>query len=119
MNLRDLDYICAVADHKHFGRAAEFCNVSQPTLSGQIKKLEEQLGVTLFERSHKETCKPRDVRRGVGLGVDGNELAAGDDGIQHFSGDRGEVVQHSSRLGGVGGEGLQWQRQIKSFSKKS
>ncbi len=53
MNLRDLDYICAVADHKHFGRAAESCHVSQPTLSGQIKKLEAQLGVTLFERSHK------------------------------------------------------------------
>ncbi|WP_026942454.1 hydrogen peroxide-inducible genes activator [Hellea balneolensis] len=53
MNLRDLDYICAVADLKHFGRAAERCHVSQPTLSGQIKKLEEQLGVTLFERSHK------------------------------------------------------------------
>jgi len=53
MNLRDLDYICAVANHKHFGRAAESCHVSQPTLSGQIKKLEAQLGVTLFERSHK------------------------------------------------------------------
>jgi len=53
MNLRDLDYICAVADHKHFGRAAESCHVSQPTLSGQIKKLEAQLGVTLFERGHK------------------------------------------------------------------
>ncbi|MEP3890849.1 MAG: hydrogen peroxide-inducible genes activator [Hellea sp.] len=53
MNLRDLDYICAVADQKHFGRAAESCYVSQPTLSGQIKKLEAQLGVTLFERSHK------------------------------------------------------------------
>lgn len=53
MNLRDLDYICAVAEHKHFGRAAEACFVSQPTLSGQIKKLELQLGVTLFERSHK------------------------------------------------------------------
>lgn len=53
MNLRELDYICAVADHKHFGRAAEACHVSQPTLSGQIKKLEAQLGVILFERSHK------------------------------------------------------------------
>ncbi|WP_409433178.1 LysR substrate-binding domain-containing protein [Litorimonas sp. RW-G-Af-16] len=53
MNLRDLDYICAVAEHKHFGRAADACHVSQPTLSGQIKKLEEQLGVTLFERGHK------------------------------------------------------------------
>jgi len=53
MNLRDLDYICAVADLKHFGKAAERCNVSQPTLSGQIKKLETTLGVKLFERSHK------------------------------------------------------------------
>jgi len=53
MNLRDLDYICAVADLKHFGRAAESCHVSQPTLSGQIKKLENLLGVKLFERSHK------------------------------------------------------------------
>jgi LysR family hydrogen peroxide-inducible transcriptional activator len=53
MNLRDLDYICAVAEHKHFGRAAEACHVSQPTLSGQIKKLEAQLDVILFERSPK------------------------------------------------------------------
>ena len=53
MNLRDLDYICAVAEHKHFGKAAEACHISQPTLSGQIKKLEGQLKVTLFERSHK------------------------------------------------------------------
>jgi len=53
MNLRDLDYICAVAEHRHFGRASEACYVSQPTLSGQIKKLEEELGVTLFERGHR------------------------------------------------------------------
>lgn len=53
MNLRDLDYICAVADTRHFGRAAEQCHVSQPTLSGQIKKLEQQLGIVLFERSPK------------------------------------------------------------------
>ena len=50
MNLRDLQYVVAVADHGHFGRAAAACNVSQPTLSGQILKLEEALGVRLFER---------------------------------------------------------------------
>jgi len=53
MNLRDLKYLVAVADTQHFGHAAEQCFVSQPTLSGQIKKLEEELGVSLFERSKR------------------------------------------------------------------
>lgn len=53
MNLRDLKYVMAVAETRHFGRAAERCFVSQPTLSGQVKKLEEELGVTLFERTKR------------------------------------------------------------------
>jgi LysR family hydrogen peroxide-inducible transcriptional activator len=53
MNLRDLRYLLAVAEHEHFGRAAKACGVSQPTLSVQIRKLEDSLGVTLFERSSK------------------------------------------------------------------
>jgi len=53
MNLRDLGYIIAVAETRHFGRAAERCFVSQPTLSGQIKKLEEELGVAIFERTNR------------------------------------------------------------------
>lgn len=53
MNLRDLRYICAVADFGQFGRAADSVHVSQPTLSGQVRKLEEELGVTLFERTSK------------------------------------------------------------------
>ena len=51
MNLRDLRYLVALADHKHFGRAAAACFVSQPTLSTQIRKLEEELGVSLVERA--------------------------------------------------------------------
>ncbi len=53
MNLRDLRYVLAVAEHGHFGKAAEASFVSQPTLSGQIKKLEEELGVTIFERTNR------------------------------------------------------------------
>ena len=53
MNIRDLKYLVAVADTHHFSQAAERCFVSQPTLSGQIKKLEQDLGVTLFERTKR------------------------------------------------------------------
>lgn len=53
MNLRDLKYVIAVAESHHFGKAAQRCFVSQPTLSGQIKKLEEELGVVIFERTNR------------------------------------------------------------------
>src|SRR4051812_8227026 len=54
MTLTELRYIVAVARERHFGRAAEACFVSQPTLSVAVKKLEEELGVTLFERGPSE-----------------------------------------------------------------
>lgn len=50
MNLRDLKYLVAVADHGHFGHAAKACHVSQPGLSMQVQKLESELGVQLLER---------------------------------------------------------------------
>jgi LysR family hydrogen peroxide-inducible transcriptional activator len=50
MTLRDLEYLVALAETRHFGRAAERCHVSQPTLSAQLRKLEEFLGVMLVER---------------------------------------------------------------------
>lgn len=54
MNLRDLEYLVAVHDLKHFRKAAERCFVSQPTLSGQLRKLEDSLGLALIERSSRQ-----------------------------------------------------------------
>ncbi|MFA6228796.1 MAG: LysR substrate-binding domain-containing protein [Rhodanobacter sp.] len=75
MNLRDLQYLVALAEHRHFGRAAEACFVSQPTLSTQIKKLEDELGVPLVERTPRKVLlteigrdiaiRARDVLSGV------------------------------------------------------
>lgn len=53
MNIRDLRYLVALADTRHFGKAAARCYVSQPTLSMQVKKMEESLGLSLFERTNK------------------------------------------------------------------
>ncbi len=60
MNLRDLQYVVAVADHAHFGHAAQACNVSQPTLSGQIAKLEQELGIEIFSRVGR-TIRPTEA----------------------------------------------------------
>ena len=54
MTLTELKYIVAVARERHFGKAAEACHVSQPTLSVAVKKLEEELDLKLFERSANE-----------------------------------------------------------------
>lgn len=54
MNLRDLEYLVALDEEKHFRKAAERCFVSQPTLSGQLRKLEDALGVILIERTSRK-----------------------------------------------------------------
>ncbi|WP_439577955.1 hydrogen peroxide-inducible genes activator [Elioraea sp.] len=66
MNLRDLRYLLAVAEHGHFGRAAEACGVSQPTLSVQVRKLETLLGVVLFERGGKTAAPTAACDRLIG-----------------------------------------------------
>jgi LysR family hydrogen peroxide-inducible transcriptional activator len=53
VTLQDLRYVVAIADYGHFGRAAAACDIGQSTISTQIKNLEKQLGVTLFERTTK------------------------------------------------------------------
>ncbi|MDZ7773257.1 MAG: hydrogen peroxide-inducible genes activator [Balneolaceae bacterium] len=64
MNLQQLRYIIAVDDHRHFGRAAEACHVTQPTLSMMVQKLEEELGVKLFDRNRQPV-----VPTGIGVKV--------------------------------------------------
>jgi LysR family hydrogen peroxide-inducible transcriptional activator len=61
MTLTELRYIVAVSQKNHFGKAAQACFVSQPTLSIAVKKLEEELGVRLFERSSKNEIRITDI----------------------------------------------------------
>jgi LysR family hydrogen peroxide-inducible transcriptional activator len=56
MTLRDLEYVSALARYMHFGKASEACNVSQPALSAQIKKMEERLGFRVFERTNRRVA---------------------------------------------------------------
>lgn len=62
MNLQQLEYILAIADYQHFGRAAEACHVTQPTLSTMVKKLEEELAVRIFDR-HEQPIQPTTTGR--------------------------------------------------------
>jgi LysR family hydrogen peroxide-inducible transcriptional activator len=64
MTITQLHYIIAVDTHRHFARAAESCFVTQPTLSMQIHKLEEELGVTIFDRSRKP-LQPTDIGKQI------------------------------------------------------
>ena len=63
-SIHQLEYLVAVDREKHFGRAAEDCHVSQPSLSTQIQKLEEELGIVIFDRS-KKPIKAREVGKEV------------------------------------------------------
>lgn len=55
LRIRDLEYFIAIAEHGSFSRAAQACGISQPTLSAQVRRMEELLGVTLLERRHNQT----------------------------------------------------------------
>jgi LysR family hydrogen peroxide-inducible transcriptional activator len=78
-SLQQLRFLCALAEQCHFGRAAESCAVTQSTLSGGIKELEARLGITLFERSHRQvmlTPLGKEIAtRAQRLLVDAEELA--------------------------------------------
>src|SRR6185436_8026153 len=88
VTLRQLRYLDALARHRHFGRAAEDCTVSQPALSMQIRELEEQLGVDLVER-----------RQGaVTLTEVGVEVARRGASILVAALDLDDFARHSSRV---------------------
>ena len=76
MNTRDFEYLVAVAEELHFGRAAERCNASQPALSGQLRKLEDRLGVQIFERTKRHVRVTEIGQRIVDRAHGGAEKAA-------------------------------------------
>jgi LysR family hydrogen peroxide-inducible transcriptional activator len=79
MNIRDLEYALAVEAERSFSRAAEACGVAQPTLSAQLRKLEDRLGVTLFERDGREI---RVTAAGASIL---NEARVAVDAVRHIS----------------------------------
>ena len=91
MNLRDLRYLLAVAEHRHFGRAAEACFVTQPTLSKQLRKLEQTLGVELVERGRNVRLTPVGQR----VAAQAAEVLRGAQGVIQLA------AEHRDPLGGV------------------
>ena len=98
MNLRDLQYLIAVAETLHFGRAAQRCFVSQPTLSGQIKKLEQSLGVVIFERTKRSVVI---TPAGEGILAHARLIMEQADAIQQLARSYQDPVAGPLRLGAI------------------
>lgn len=98
MNFRDLTYLRALARHKHFGKAAESCHVSQPTLSVQLKKMEEDLGVTLIERS---TGAARLTPIGVSVLALADEALGAVDSIRAITAEASDPFSGRFRFGSI------------------
>jgi LysR family transcriptional regulator, hydrogen peroxide-inducible genes activator len=96
LSLRDLEYAVAVADLRHFGRAAERCGVSQPALSEQIRKLEAVLRLTLFERSRKSV---EITPEGAGVIRQAREVVREARGLLEFARSQGDPLAGPLRLG--------------------
>ncbi len=96
MNIRDLKYFLAVAELEHFGQAAEQCFVSQPTLSGQIKKLEEELDVKLLERTNRRVLL---TETGVQIAKSARRILREVDTIQEIAESSNDPLSGKFRLG--------------------
>jgi len=98
MTLTELRYVLAVSRERHFGRAAEACFVSQPTLSVGIKKLEEELGVAIFERSSNEiTLTPV----GEQIVAQAARIIEQAEAIQSIAQRSGDPLAHPLRIGAI------------------
>ncbi|HEY8119155.1 MAG TPA: LysR substrate-binding domain-containing protein [Methylophilaceae bacterium] len=98
MTLTELRYVVAVARERHFGRAAEASFVSQPTLSVGIKKLEEELGVAIFERGSNEiTLTPV----GELIVAQAERILEEASGIKAIAEQSGDPLAHPLRLGAI------------------
>src|SRR5690554_3015504 len=98
MTLTELRYVVAVARERHFGRAADACFVSQPTLSIGIKKLEEELGVAIFERGSNEiTLTPV----GKKIVAQAARILEEADGIKIIAQQSGDPLGHPLRIGAI------------------
>ncbi len=93
MDIRQLQYLAALAREKHFTRAAAACNITQPTLSGRIRQLEQELGVPLLERSQRFvglTAEGERVLRWTHKILDDWQSLQGE--LQSIKGKKGELV---------------------------
>ena len=95
-SVAQLKYILAVHEHGHFGKAAEACQVSQPTLSGQIQKAEEELGVVLFVRQQKPIVA---TEKGAVLIEHAQSVVAAHDRLLHIARGQFETVAGELALG--------------------
>ncbi len=96
LSFRDLEYVVAVAENLHFGRAALACSVSQPTLSAQIKKLEEYLGFEIFERANRTVLL---TERGTGAVAQARIILSEGRRLMEQAQASGEPLSGTFRLG--------------------
>ena len=98
MNLRDLRYLVAVADLRSFIQAADQCFVSQPTLSTQIKKMEDSLGAQIFERTNKKVL-PTEV--GEQIIASARRILIEVDTIERLANNAQDPLSGNFRLGAI------------------
>ena len=115
LTLRDLEYLVAVAAHRHFGKAAKAVHISQPALSGQIKKIEGFLGLRLFERSNRQV-----VITPIGKKVAEQAHVVLEEAkkILDLARDDHEIIEGTLRLGAIATLGPYYLPQVISLVRK-